>query len=62
MPPFARLLFVVTGTFEVRGVICIEPLEMFSRNKEWSEKSSDERCNASPFFTKAFFEANQANP
>src|SRR6202035_2432957 len=30
MPPFAQLLFVVTGTFKVRDMICLEPLVPFA--------------------------------
>ena len=30
MPPFAQLLFVVTGTFTVRDVVCVEPLVPFA--------------------------------
>ena len=41
MPPLARLLFVVTGTFEVRGVICIEPLVPFALLEREQLKKGD---------------------
>jgi hypothetical protein len=37
----ARLLFVVTGTFEVRGIVCIEPLVPFALLEREQLKKGD---------------------
>ncbi len=41
MPPFAQLLFVVTGTFEVRDVLCVEPLVLFALFEREQLKKGD---------------------
>ena len=41
MSPFAQLLFVVTGTFTVRDVVCIEPLVPFALLESEQLKKGD---------------------
>jgi hypothetical protein len=41
MSPLTRLLFVVTGTFEVRGIICVEPQVPFALLEREQLKKGD---------------------